>query len=154
MRRGAVRAVSRSQFSGSPVGQGKGRDYYPKCHEESVEGFQPGSDVLTVSLVALWKMDFRGIRLNLFWPETVKNESMLPVALLTWKPKEGVELKRYRKEGHKETLVPMELQNPVGGSSWRASASLFPQCSVCHLAHRSCSTFICPANKYQSRKAS
>lgn len=67
MRGGAVRAVGgRSQFSGSPVGQGKGRGYYSKCHEESVEGFQPGSDVLMVSLVALWKMDFMGIRLNLF----------------------------------------------------------------------------------------
>ena len=66
MRRGAAGAVGRGQFSRSPVIQGKVTNSYSKCHEASVEGFQPGCDILKIALVALWKMYLRDIRLNLF----------------------------------------------------------------------------------------
>lgn len=39
------------------------------------------------------------------------NQSVFLIALLMWRPTEGVELK---KEGNEETLVPMELQKPLG----------------------------------------
>lgn len=36
------------------------------------------------------------------------------IALLLWRPTGGIELRRYRKERREDTLVPMELQNPLG----------------------------------------
>lgn len=39
---------------------------------------------------------------------------MFLIALLLWRPTGGIELRRYRKEGREDTLVPMELQNPLG----------------------------------------
>lgn len=42
------------------------------------------------------------------------NQSVFLVALLMGRPTGGVELRSYRKEGCEETLVPMELQKPLG----------------------------------------
>lgn len=59
-----TQSCGQKPVSGSPVSQGEGCDCYSQGHEGLVEGFQPGSDIIKLSLVALWKMDLGGMRLN------------------------------------------------------------------------------------------
>lgn len=58
-----LRAVGRSQFRGTLSAKARGATY-SQGREELVEGFQPGSDIVKLSLVALRKMDFGGMRPN------------------------------------------------------------------------------------------
>lgn len=105
---GAVRAVGTVQFSGRPAGQRC--DYYSEHHEEPLEAFQPGSEHFKGICGCSLENELNLQRLNLFWPETSMNQSVLLVARLVWRPI-GVELGHRGRKGMRRHWPPCSGKN-------------------------------------------
>lgn len=74
--------------------------------------------------------------LNLFWPETNVNQSLVLVALLTWGHTRRREFRRYRKEGREETGSHRVIENhevfalfspSIQRATWHRGTAVFIQ---------------------------